>query len=311
MPSSFVRLVHADWSTNAGKRSAAEARWTTTGWTVYAPSLVGSVETFLSSLLHEPQPTLAGFDFPIGLPSVYGGMTEFGEFCEAIDVFGVGQWSRFYDVAERAEEISFYRPFYPRVPSSARHAHLIEALAVRDIDALRRQCEKATPDRPAACALFWTLGANQVGKAAISGWREIIQPARRAGALLWPFEGTLTGLAETGRLVVCETYPAEAYGHVGVRFRPGGSKRRQEDRREATAGLGRRCEEHGIQLTSAMHISLNAGFGPRKDDEDPFDAAIGLLGMLEVVEGRRLAAPAGMPSHGWEGWILGQSEITK
>jgi len=29
--------------------------------------------------------------------------------------------------------------------------------------------------------MFWTLGGNQVGKAAISGWRELLAPARRAG----------------------------------------------------------------------------------------------------------------------------------
>ncbi|WP_161850227.1 DUF429 domain-containing protein [Bradyrhizobium sp. CCBAU 051011] len=310
MNSSFVRLIHADWSTTAVKRWAAEARRTATDWTVDAPRPVGSVEGFLKDLLREPQSTLAGFDFPIGLPSVFGGRTEFGGFCQAIDAFGVGPWSRFYDVAERAQEISLHRPFYPRVASSSvRQIHLIEALAVQKIDALRRQCEKATPNRPAACPLFWTLGSNQVGKAAISGWLEIIQPARRAGALLWPFDGMLTELSEAGRLVICETYPAEAYGHVGVRFPPGGSKRRHEDRRKATEGLDQRCEMHGIQLTSAMHDALTAGFGPGKDGEDKFDAAIGLLGMIEVVEGRRRAAPAG--TNGWEGWILGQAEATQ
>jgi hypothetical protein len=46
---------------------------------------------------------------------------------------------------------------------------------------LRRQCERATPTRRAACPLFWTLGSNQVGKAAISGWQEVIAPAQRHG----------------------------------------------------------------------------------------------------------------------------------
>jgi len=31
---------------------------------------------------------------------------------------------------------------------------------------LLRLCERATPDRGDACMLFWTLGGNQVGKAA-------------------------------------------------------------------------------------------------------------------------------------------------
>jgi hypothetical protein len=255
-----------------------------------------------------PQPTLAGFDFPIGLPAVFGQKTQFSSFSEAIEAFGIGEWSRFYEVSERAEDISVHRPFYPRVSSSsARQAHLLEALGVNDVDALRRQCDKATIDRRAACALFWTLGGNQVGKAAICGWQEVVQPARRAGALLWPFDGTLPSLAGAGRLVICETYPAEAYGHVGVKFRQGGSKRSQVDRRDATAKLSSRCEQHGVRLADAMRDAINDGFGPKKSGEDPFDATIGLLGMIEVVEGRRAVAPAETEAVGWEGWILGQT----
>ena len=251
--STFTRLIHADWSTAAAKRWAVEARRIDTGWLVEAPRLVGPVTLFVEGLLREPQPTLAGFDFPIGLPATFGRQTGCAGFGEAIEQFGFGMWSRFYDVAERAEDISIHRPFYPRVSSaSARQAHLLEALGVADINALRRECERATSDRRAACSLFWTLGGNQVGKAAISGWREVVQPARRAGALLWPFEGELPTLAKAGRLVLCETYPAEAYGHVGVRFRPGGSKQRQEDRRDSTARLAARCELHNIRLTPAM-----------------------------------------------------------
>lgn len=266
------------------------------------------MEDFVSSLIGEPQPTLAGFDFPIGVPAAFGERTGLGGFSEAIAAFGTGCWSRFYDVGERAEDISLYRPFYPRVSSSAaRQAHLLEALGAADIDVLRRQCERATRDRKAACPLFWTLGGNQVGKAAISGWKEVVQPARRAGALLWPFDGALQSLAAEGRLVICETYPAEAYGHVGVRFRAGGSKQRQQDRREAGAGLGPRCKEHGVELTGTMGNALADGFGPRRDGEDPFDAAMGLLGMIEVVEGRRAAAPPTTQAPTWEGWILGQA----
>ena len=248
MPS-FVRLIHADWSTSAAKRWAVEARRLPTGWIVDAPRRVGPIEHFVESLLHEPQPTLAGFDFPIGVPAFFGRRTEFGGFSEAIDAFGVGKWSRFYDVGERAEDVSLYRPFYPRrSSSSARQAHIFDALEAKDIDALRRQCEKTTGDRRAACALFWTLGGNQVGKAAISGWREIIQPARRAGAQLWPFDGTLAALVETGGLVICETYPTEAYRHVGVRFQ---TRRQQTASGRSTASYGETCVEMSGAWNSA------------------------------------------------------------
>jgi hypothetical protein len=266
------------------------------------------VEDFVGALLGALQPTLAGFDFPIGLPANFGQKSGFSGFSEAIEAFGIEEWSQFYKVSESAEDISLHRPFYPRVASSsARQAHLLAALGANDIDALRRQCEKATNDRRAACPLFWTLGGNQVGKAAICGWQEVVQPARRAGALLWPFEGTLFSLAGADRLVICETYPAEAYGHVGVKFRRGGSKQNQTDRREATARLSLRCGEHGVKLTDALFNAIENGFGPRKSGEDPFDAAMGLLGMIEVVEGRRAAVPSETQAARWEGWILGQA----
>jgi hypothetical protein len=306
--SAFVRLLHADWSTTAAKRWVVEARKIAGHWLVQAPRLVGPTDQFVEDLLQEPQPTLAGFDFPIGIPASFGRKTEFGSFTEAIQQFGTGKWSRFYEVAEQPDDISVYRPFYPRLSSSsARQLHLLTALGVEDIHALKRQCEKATTERRAACSLFWTLGGNQVGKAAISGWHEIVQPSRRGGALLWPFEGDLSSLAGRSKLVICETYPAEAYGHVGIRSSTGGSKQRQDDRRSATAQVASRCQAHGVHLNEEMKEVLADGFGPRKSGEDPFDAVAGLLGMIEVVEGRRVAAPVKAEAPEWEGWILGQA----
>jgi hypothetical protein len=303
----FTRVVHADWSTSPGKRYFVEAWRNGDEWLVDAPQRVGPVDLFVAGLVGGTQPTLAGFDFPIGVPASFGRKTGFGEFIHALQHFGRDSWSGFYDVAERAEDVSYRRPFYPRKPSSsARQSHLLAGLELEDITALRRQCERATSNRRAACPLFWTLGGNQVGKAAISGWLEVVQPARKAGARLWPFDGELVPLAEAGGLVICETYPAEAYAHVGVRFRPGASKRCQNDRREATANLLGRCRAHRVHLTEALEEAFAAGFGCAKAGEDPFDAAVGLLGMIEVVEGRRAAAPASTEAPEWEGWILGQ-----
>lgn len=307
MPIGFARLVHADWSTHAGKRWVAEASREGGQWEVSAPYLVGEVTLFLDELLIGPQPALAGFDFPIGLPASFGNQTEFSSFGEAISALGTGYWSRFYDVCDSADEISVSRPFYPRVSTaSARQVHLLNGLNVADIDALRRSCERATADRRAACSLFWTLGGNQVGKAAISGWRDIVQPARKRGALLWPFDGELSELVHAKRLVIAETYPGEAYGHVGIRFRADQSKQRQADRCDVTSNLGARCRSVGIRLSPDMARALADGFGPRKDGEDPFDAVVGLLGMIEVADGRRGAGQPRSAAH-WEGWILGQT----
>jgi hypothetical protein len=56
-----------------------------------------------------------------------------------------------------------------------------------------------------------------------------------------------------------------------------------------------------------MRNAIADGFGPLKNGEDPFDAALGLLGMIRLVDGRRQAAPACVDSIACEGWILGQT----
>jgi hypothetical protein len=38
---------------------------------------------------------------------------------------------------------------------------------------------------------------------------------------------------------------------------------------------------------SLAHEGMCFGFGPKKSGEDAFDALVGLLAMIEVVEGRR------------------------
>ena len=63
--------------------------------------------------------------------------------------------------------------------------------------------------------MFWTLGAKQVGRAAIAGWSQFLVPALDR-IRLWPFEGALRDLCSPLSVVVCETYPAEFYGHLGL-----------------------------------------------------------------------------------------------
>jgi hypothetical protein len=156
--------------------------------------------------------------------------------------------------------------------------------------------------------LFWTLGGNQVGKGAIDGWRSVIRPALERNARLWPFNGRLSELSKLPGCVLCETYPQEAYSHVGIRFRPGGSKRIQEDRRMAGVAMVNHAEKQGVIFTAEARHCILDGFGLSKSGEDPFDATVGLLSMIEVVDGRR---PEGCASTdevtAWEGWILGQA----
>ncbi len=303
----FRTVLHADWSTAADKRWVAEATRSEGGWSIAAPRPVGDCAAFVETMFADRHRVLAGFDFPIGLPAAYGRMTGLPDFPAVLGALARGDWPDFFTVAERPEQIAVTRPFYPRVSSAAaRQRALLDALGLEHIDALRRRCELATPVRRAACPLFWTLGSNQVGKAAIAGWREVLLPARRRGARLWPFDGSLAELGRTGP-VLAETYPGEAYGHVGVAFTARMSKRNQDDRRAAMRDLAAWADRHGVVFQAELAAQVADGFGPSERAEDPFDALIGVLGMIEVLDGRRPAGPAtGAVPERWEGWIMGQ-----
>jgi hypothetical protein len=304
----FERLVHADWSVNDSKRWMAIAEHAPGGWRVAAPRRVLRPTELVEGLLFDGGTVLAGFDFPIGIPAAFGRKTGFDSFPEALTEFGRGEWGSFFVVADRPEDISLRRPFYPnRSVLGCRQDHLLRALGVDTMDELLRVCERKTQDRRAACPIFWTLGANQVGKAAIDGWQSVVRPALLRGACLWPFAGSLGELSRSSACVLCETYPQEAYSHVGVRFRSGGSKQNQDDRGSAGAQMLAFAEYHGVVLADDARSAALEGFGRSKSGEDPFDALVGVLSMIAVVDGKR-AAGGTSAGHGgaWEGWILGQ-----
>ena len=318
-PERWPRLVaHADWGTAPGKRWMARAVWLGGRYWAGPPERVGEAGTLLARLRAEAGGggVLVGFDFPIGVPAAYAERVGIREFAAVLPRLGHEEWARFYDVAERPEEVSLWRPFYPRRPGGTSQRQLVEALGVGTIDDLRRRCELRSERRKAAAPLFWTLGAQQVGRAAIGGWRDVLGPAARdpeAGVALWPFEGAFGALLGSGKTVVVETYPAEFYGHLGVAWRTataGGrsGKRWRDDRAANGPVLAGWAEEAGVGLDPDLGRLLGEGFGPGEAGEDPFDAVVGLLGMLNVVLGRR---PAGDPveeaSRRVEGWILGQT----
>ncbi len=276
-------------------------------WHLAPPEPVGDMATLLDRLAARSGNgrILAGFDFPIGLPAPYGDRTGLGDFPTALGSFGTGPWADWFRVCERADEVSLHRPFYPQRPGGTSRPHLCEGLGLASSELLRA-CDLATASRPDACLLFWTLGGNQVGKAAIAGWRELIIPnLARIG--LWPFGGPLSDLLDRHRIVVAETYPGEAYAHVGIAHRPV-RKRWQEARRICAEPLLGVISTRGHDAPQALRALIAEGFGADASGEDPFDATVGLLAMLEVVDGHR---PEGAPQAPhvttWEGWILGQA----
>jgi hypothetical protein len=63
-----------------------------------------------------------------------------------------------------------------------------------------------------------------------------------------------------------------------------------------------------VRLSPTLRTEIREGFGASGDGEDHFDAAVGLMGMLNVVLNRRPPGdPGDKPSRKIEGWILGQA----
>ncbi len=300
-------IAHADWSKHAAKR------WMTMiqpDGLVHAPEPVGPPETLIARLSAVAANTgvALGLDCPLGLPRAYvrlhATVPDFPSFLRAL-----APGSAFLDVAAHLDEVSASRPFYPArgVLGMTRLSHA-RALGLPDAAALCRLCDRATAERPAGAPLFWTLGANQSGKAAISAWRELVGPALRAGALLWPFDGDLRALVAPGAVVIAETYPAEAMRHLGVTLR--GSKRRQADRAACAQALHAAMLHLGAVADPHLQASLQDGFGSDAAGEDRFDSLLGALCVMGVVSGHR---PDGTPDdpwlQRWEGWVLGQTSL--
>jgi hypothetical protein len=305
-----TRVIHADWSANPRKRWMAEAvLGDDLRYKASAPKLVRDPGLLALSLVTMAAGgVLVGFDFPIGVPLAYARKVGIEDFLTALALFGDGVWSDFYNVARAADEISLYRPFYPASPGGKLRAQLTDALGLAD---LRRVCERKTATRRAAAELFWTIGAQQVGKAALSGWREILAPALKMPTYvpmaIWPFSGAFERLIRPGRIVVCEAYPGEFYGHLGVKFPPrSGGKRSQAARTANAPRLIEFAADAKIWLDAALLESIQNGFGADAFGEDRFDCVIGLLGMLNVLLGRRTPGDPTDPDIARiEGWILG------
>lgn len=284
------------------------ARRGKSGWTLYRPRLVGPTSTLFERLQREVGTSgslLVGFDFPIGVPEAYGKRTGLSGFREGLEEWGKGGWANWFTVCSEPGQIDMRRPFYPSKPGGRQLCHLTDGLGLSRPE-LTRKCERSTGYRAAGCPLFWTLGANQVGKAAISGWQELLIPSQQQLAL-WPFEGELRNLMEQHPIIICETYPADVYHRLGINRTPRWSKRTEAGRvyagRQIEAWLAAfaGCPETGLVQ------DVRVGFGCESDAEDRLDALVGLLGMLDVVDGRQLEAPhLGGAAVQWEGWIVGQ-----
>ena len=316
-----VTLVsHADWSVSAKKRWIAIASLQADGyWAVLDPIDKIDSTTLLAglkSLGGETGCVLAGFDFPIGLPYHYALKAGVIDFLALLPQLGQNEWAQFYDPAKKPDQINIHRPFYPQKPGGTNREQKIHGLGI-PFEHLYRLCEVGHNNRRAACPLFWTLGGQQVGKAAISGWKCMLSPAITDPTLklrVWPFSGPLDELCQPGNLIIAETYPTEFYTHLGISFAKNRrlSKRKSSDRRDNAQSLLNWAESLHLDLEKAVKHSIESGFGLTSNGDDRFDALAGLFGMLNIVLGNH---PLGEPTDpriiDIEGWILGQDQLSK
>jgi len=307
-------IYHADWGSNPKKRWCAKATLGADGrYTASEPRPVGDLTLLFKNLRTEAGAlgaVFAGFDFPIGVPAHYAKCAGISKFRDFLPKLGLGGWKNFYTVCDTKDEIAIHRPFYPNGDYKGRRKEdLFRGHGVTMLEPLLRRCERGGNGQREACCLFWTLGGNQVGKAALIGWRDVLAPVLRDGSQvrLWPFDGKLESMFEPGYTVAAETYPAECYGWFSDR--PLGSKGDPENRKKFSASLANWAVINNVIIKDSLRKEMRDGFLTGKDDA--FDAVVGLFGMLRVCIGQR---PSGEPSdrliRDVEGWILGRQELS-
>ena len=303
--------AHADWSVDPRKRWVAVARRAGSGWVLLTPRPVGEVASFLARLRAEAAdgPVALGVDLPVGVPRAYAAQRTEQNFLQFLRA--TRNWPDFYSVCAVLEDLAPERPFYPArgVRGMTRAAHAA-ALGLGGANGLSRACDRATTERPAGAPLFWTLGANQSGKAAIAAWRDMLLPALAAGddVRIWPFAGPFRSLLVPGAVALAETYPAEALRHLGIRLQ--GSKRRQADRAAVAGSLRDAMQRLDAAPEGALGAAVVDGFGADAAGEDRFDCVLGVLCVLNVLAGNRPdTAPDDPWIRQWEGWVLGQTAL--
>jgi hypothetical protein len=307
-------IAHADWGSSAAKRVVAVAQRRGDDYLAHAPRLVGGDGGLLERMHASGRPghpALLGFDFPIGVPRAYAELAEIQDFAawfRRLDPSG-----EFFAVSGDIADVSVARPFFPTRVAHKTPGIKREFRAALGLPASRalRLCDLAHCGRRAASDVFWALGPQAVGKATVTGWRDVLAPALADPACryaIWPFDGTLGELLARSDAVIVEAYPADAYLQLGLRMGSRGTaKTRQEDRRADAPLLLEHCRELRIRPDRELVAQIRDGFGSTRAGEDRFDATVGLLAMIGTV---RSSAEPDLPDdprvRRYEGWVFGR-----
>lgn len=297
-------ICAADWSKSADRRRAAVAVRVDDRYRIDRIDVVADPSKLLDSLRAKSGDggVFLGFDFPIGLPVAYAARRGFKTWREAMEVVSRQKTDFFVET----DEPSIEQPFYPKSSRPAGQftlARLVQSLELKTVEALFRGCECQNHEGQQPACLFFTIGPQQVGRAALNGWKSVILP--NIGSLaLWPHDGDLADLLDGKKPVIAEIYPAEFYRFIGP---PAGaakwSKAKREDRRKVAPNLLKHAGNLGLGMSSEVQNSVESGF----ETDDEFDAFVGLIGMLAVLRGKIRAMPEEVPDGiEIEGWILGR-----
>jgi len=332
-------VVHCDWGSAPNKRWMTKATLRNGRYFASAPELVGNLTGIVPCKENSVDPgsiVLVGFDFPIGVPARYANQIDISQFpsgkrnfIELLAQLGKADWANFYTVQDDVNKVGIHQPFYPNTyRGEITQAPFLRNLGAASLNDLRRRCdlpqpaiqEEHRPARRPACPLFWTLGGNQVGKGAIAGWKEVLAPAVESRvATIWPFHGTLAHTLKPGSTVLAETYPTQYHHRLfGQEVR---GKRICSKRKEVARKWLERAEEWKIDLAPELSHAISNGFSTGSqcakvpagqiekpdNNDDAFDAAIGLFGMIDAIQNYSPALePEDETIRKIEGWIFGQ-----
>jgi hypothetical protein len=302
-------IVHADWGTKPKKRWAVRATLDAGSYDLSAPFLIPSASDLLSDAVaaaKDGRTTLLGFDFAMGIPIAYAKRSGAKSF---LDLIARADADFFAPVAS-LELVTQERPFLATMAKGNTENALRMRLGL-DASTQLRRCETSPGTyRGDACCIFIPKPAKQVAGATRTGWSEVLQsalrsPARAEGVIrVWPFDGALADLVQPGNVCVAETYPGELYAHLAM---VGNSKTVQTWRQAHAAHLLAAARETATKLHPLLAAQIASGFGDRSEGEDPFDATVGVLGMIRIVLGLGCCdAPTDDDVSRYEGWIVGR-----
>lgn len=307
-------IFHADWSLHEKGRWVTHAKRVEDGqgWQIDRITPLGDLADFhrdLTALAANTRIWL-GLDMPLGFCQAFFDQTGIVRYTDLLDRLTTPDWQDFFAVCNNADEIRPTRPFYPAhsgPKGTVKRQHLADAFGLETFDQLHRTCERRTRYRNAACPPFWTLGANQVGKALLHGLRHLILPGRAAGYRIWPFDGDLAECSVKPGVTLIETYPGEVYHWLNIPDNtPNFRKSDQTSRQQALANLIKRLPGWNVSISPDLQNRIENGFTDKEGKDDAFDSLIGVMGLIRIAMGQRTEfLPGNTDMTGREGWIVG------